>query len=66
MSNSDKVKFVHDVDAQEAEFRARKPFKVDELRRLPETVREFDTHAQDRLVNYVFRKQIQMRNKGLL
>jgi c-di-GMP-binding flagellar brake protein YcgR len=43
-----------------------KYFKVDELRRLPETVREFDTHAQDRLVNYVFRKQIQMRNKGLL
>ena len=29
MSNSDKVKFVHDVDAQEAEFQARKPFKVE-------------------------------------
>lgn len=43
-----------------------KYFKRDEMRRLPRAVHEFDGKAQDRLVNYVFNKQIEMRNKGVL
>lgn len=41
-------------------------FKREEMRRLPRSVHEFDGKAQDRLVNYVFNKQIEMRNKGVL
>lgn len=46
--------------------RLEKYFKRDEMRRLPRAVHEFDCKAQDKLVNYVFNKQIEMRNKGVL
>lgn len=46
--------------------RMEKYFRRDEMRRLPRAVLEFDGKAQDRLVNYVFNKQIEMRNKGVL
>lgn len=37
-----------------------------EIRRLPREVQDFDDRAQNELINFVFREQIEMRNKGLL
>lgn len=34
--------------------------------RLPKELKEFDVHAQDRLVMYLFHKQIELRQKGLI
>lgn len=36
------------------------------LKRLPGELMEFDANAQDRLVMYLFRKQIELRQKGLI
>ncbi len=41
-------------------------FKAEELRRLPKSVCAFNGRAKDRLTNYVFQRQIEMRQKGLL
>lgn len=41
-------------------------FKGDELRRLPDSVRGFNSRAKDKLTNYIFQRQIEMRQKGLL
>lgn len=41
-------------------------FKADEIKRLPKQVRAFDRRAKDRLTNYIFQRQIEMRQKGLL
>jgi c-di-GMP-binding flagellar brake protein YcgR len=41
-------------------------FDLDEAKRLPPAARQFDFAAQDRLVNYTFSKQIDMRKRGLL
>jgi hypothetical protein len=39
---------------------------ADRLERAAPTIQQFDRTAQDKLVNYIFNQQIQMRNKGLL
>ncbi|MEW5993426.1 MAG: flagellar brake protein [Candidatus Zixiibacteriota bacterium] len=41
-------------------------FTEDELAALPESIRHFDQSAQNRLVAYVFRQQVQLRKKGLI
>jgi c-di-GMP-binding flagellar brake protein YcgR len=43
-----------------------KIFKAEELQRLPKSVRAFNRRAKDRLTNYIFQRQIEMRQKGLL
>jgi c-di-GMP-binding flagellar brake protein YcgR len=40
--------------------------KPEQLRRLPHSIMRFNRREQDRLVNYIFIKQIEMRNRGLL
>lgn len=37
-----------------------------QLKRLPEAVRSFDKVAQNRLVTYVFKREVELRGKGLL
>jgi c-di-GMP-binding flagellar brake protein YcgR len=37
-----------------------------EMGRLPKTVRAFDHRAQNRLVTYIFQRQIELRKKGLI
>ena len=41
-------------------------FAPEQLKRLPESATRFDIKAQDRLARYIFEKQIELRNKGLL
>ncbi|MFZ5979244.1 MAG: flagellar brake protein [Candidatus Zixiibacteriota bacterium] len=41
-------------------------FSQNEMKLLPPSVTDFDRRAQDRLVNDIFRKQIELRQKGLL
>ena len=41
-------------------------FSPGQLKKLPVEVTSFDRRAQDRLVNHIFNKQIELRNKGLL
>lgn len=41
-------------------------FGIDDLKRLPQSIRDFDRVAQNHLVNYVFQLQIELRQKGLL
>ena len=41
-------------------------FSPKELKILPTAVTDFDRRAQDRLVNDIFRRQIELRQKGLL
>lgn len=41
-------------------------FYTEELKRLPKSVNEFDHAAQNRVVNYVFQQQIELRKKGLI
>ena len=41
-------------------------FYKEELKRLPKSVNQFDHHAQNRLVTYVFQQQIELRKKGLI
>lgn len=36
------------------------------IRKLPRSIQEFDDRAQNELINFIFREQIDMRNKGLL
>lgn len=36
------------------------------LRRIPKELKEFNAHAQDRLVMHLFHKQIELRQKGLI
>jgi hypothetical protein len=36
------------------------------LHRLPRCLANFDQHSQDRLANYLFRKQVEQRQKGLI
>ena len=36
------------------------------IRQLPRSIQDFDDRAQNELINFVFREQIDMRNKGLL
>jgi len=37
-----------------------------DLKRLPDTYKQFDKQAQDRLANFLFHKQIELRQKGLI
>lgn len=41
-------------------------FTHDEVSRLPEAVTQFDFQVQNRVVNYVFQQQVNLRQKGLL
>jgi len=41
-------------------------FTKTDLARMPDSLSEFDQHAQDRLVTFLFHKQIELRQKGLL
>lgn len=41
-------------------------FGINDLKRLPRSIQDFDRGAQNRLVNYVFQRQIELRQKGLL
>ncbi len=41
-------------------------FSIDDLKRLPRSIQDFDRGSQNRLVNYVFQRQIELRQKGLL
>jgi c-di-GMP-binding flagellar brake protein YcgR len=43
-----------------------KHFSMDQISRFPSGVSAFDKIAQNKLVNYVFQRQIDMRKKGLL
>jgi len=41
-------------------------FPATDLRRIPGDLLRFEVHAQDRLVNFLFQKQIELRQKGLI
>ena len=41
-------------------------FKKGELKNLPQSVRDFDPTAQNKLAAYIFRQEIELRKKGLL
>ncbi|MEA3296434.1 MAG: flagellar brake protein [candidate division Zixibacteria bacterium] len=41
-------------------------FRNDELKRLPKSIKGFDHQVQNQLVNFIFQRQIEMRQKGLL
>ncbi|MFQ5454382.1 MAG: hypothetical protein ACE5D6_09385 [Candidatus Zixiibacteriota bacterium] len=41
-------------------------FDVNQLKLLPSSITLFDHTTQNKLVNYIFKHQIEMRKKGLL
>ncbi|MCK4302328.1 MAG: flagellar brake domain-containing protein [candidate division Zixibacteria bacterium] len=41
-------------------------FGIDDLKRLPRRIQDFNRGVQNHLVNYVFQRQIELRQKGLL
>lgn len=41
-------------------------FSTDQLKALPPGITEFDSTAQNKLINYIFQQQIEMRQKGLI